>query len=271
MEWYKIHEYLNLFFRWFHVIIGISWIGQIYLFNWMERTLPLEIDTDADENISGQLWMVHGGGFYHVEKQKIPKIMPRTLHWFKWESALTWISGLSLLIIVYYMGGLMLEADSELTETAAGFMGAGILAIGYIVYYLLWKLPLGNNEIIGSIFSFLLIIAFFIGLDQVFSSRAAMMHIGAIFGTIMAANVWLTILPAQRKMIASAEKGEPHDMSLAVKAKRCSKHNTYMSIPLILIMISSHFPTTTYGNSDNWLFLGGYILLGWIVAKWMRG
>jgi len=116
-----------------------------------------------------------------------------------------------------------------------------------------------------------LIIAFFIGLDQVFSSRAAMMHIGAIFGTIMAANVWLTILPAQRKMIASTEKREPPDMSLAVKARRCSKHNTYMSIPLILIMISSHFPTTTYGNSDNWLFLGGYILIGWIVAKWMRG
>ena len=113
MEWYTytISEYLNLAFRWFHIIAGISWIGQTYLFNWMERTLPLEVDADAGDNVSGQLWMVHGGGFYLVEKQTKPIVMPRTLHWFKWESALTLLSGFFLLIIVYYMGGLMLEPD----------------------------------------------------------------------------------------------------------------------------------------------------------------
>jgi len=150
MEWSQIHALLNLLFRWFHVIAGIAWIGQTYLFNWMEKTLPKEIDPKADNNVSGQLWMVHGGGFYFVEKQKIPKLMPRTLHWFKWESALTWISGMFLLIIVYYMGGLMFEPDSELTELTAGLIGIGVLIVGYLVYHFLWTSPLGKNEIVGS-------------------------------------------------------------------------------------------------------------------------
>jgi len=271
VEWHKIHEILNLLFRWFHIIAGITWIGQTYLFNWMERTLPVEIDPDAGENVSGQLWMVHGGGFYLVEKQTKPRIMPRTLHWFKWESALTWISGMFLLIVVYYMGGLMLESGSEMSELTASLIGTGVLIFGYGAYHLLWNSPLGTNEIVGSIISFILIIVLFVGLDLLFSSRAAMMHIGAVFGTIMTANVWMTILPAQRKMIASVENNESPDMFLATRAKRCSKHNTYMSVPLILIMISSHFPVTTYGNTYNWLILGGFILLGGLAAKWMRG
>lgn len=271
MDWQKIHELLNLFFRWFHVIAGITWIGQTYLFNWMEKTLPKEIDPDATENVAGQLWMVHGGGFYLVEKQKSPKIMPRTLHWFKWESALTWISGMFLLIIVYYMGGLMLEVDSEWTESVASLLGLGVLLFSYIVYHFLWSSPLAKNETAGAVVSFILTIALFIGLDMIFSSRAAMMHIGAAFGTIMTANVWMTIIPGQRQMISSVEKGEVPNLSLAIKAKRCSKHNTYMSIPMILIMISSHFPTITYGNSQNWIILGVFIALGWLAAKWMRG
>ena len=273
MEWYTytISEYLNLAFRWFHIVAGISWIGQTYLFNWMERTLPLEMDANADENVSGQLWMVHGGGFYLVEKQTKPKVMPRTLHWFKWESALTFLSGFFLLIIVYYMGGLMLEPDSEMGELTAALIGMVVLILGFGVYRLLWSSPLGNNEYIGATISLILIIGLFVGMDQLFSSRAAMFHIGALFGTIMAANVWMIILPAQRKMIAAVENNQQPDMLLGVKAKNCSKHNTYMSIPVIFIMISSHFPVTTYGNSDNWLMLGVFILIGWAVAKWMRG
>ena len=271
MESHQIHELLNLLIRWFHVIVGITWIGQIYLFNWMEKTLPKEIDSQAGKNVVGQLWMVHGGGFYFVEKQKIPQVIPRTLHWFKWETALTWISGMFLLIIVYYMGGAMLEGDSEMADSTANIISLGILLLSYAVYYLLWSSPLGRNEIVGSAISFLITIALFIGLDHIFSSRAAMMHIGAAFGTIMTANVWMIILPAQRQMIAATEKGERPDMSLAGKARRCSKHNTYMSIPVIFIMISNHFPTITYGNNHNWLILGGFILFGWLAAKWMRG
>ncbi|MCS5625248.1 MAG: urate hydroxylase PuuD [Candidatus Marinimicrobia bacterium] len=271
MEWYKISELLNLVFRWFHILAGISWIGQTYLFNWMERTLPLEVDSDADENISGQLWMVHGGGFYLVEKQTKPKVMPRTLHWFKWESALTWISGFFLLIIIYYMGGLMLEPDSEMSELTACLIGISVLVFGFGIYHLLWSSLIGKNEYVGAAISLILIIGLFVGLDQIFSSRAAMMHIGALFGTIMAANVWMIILPNQRKMITAVENNQQPDMLLAVKAKTCSKHNTFMSVPVIFIMISSHFPVTTYGNTDNWLMLGIFILIGWAGAKWMRG
>jgi uncharacterized membrane protein len=169
------------------------------------------------------------------------------------------------------MGGLMLEPDSEMSELTASLIGLGVLIFGYGAYHLLWNSSLGTHEIVGSIISFILVIALFVGLDLLFSSRAAMMHIGAAFGTIMTANVWMTILPAQRKMIASVENNEQPDMSLATKAKRCSKHNTYMSVPLIMIMISSHFPVTTYGNTHNWIILGGFILLGWLAAKWMRG
>ena len=273
MEWYTytISELLNLAFRWFHIVVGISWIGQTYLFNWMERTLPLEVDADAGDNVSGQLWMVHGGGFYLVEKQTKPIVMPRTLHWFKWESALTLLSGFFLLIIVYYMGGLMLEPDSEMSELTASLIGISVLVLGFGFYRLLWSSPLGKNEYVGSTISFLLIIGLFLGMDQIFSSRAAMFHIGALFGTIMAANVWMIILPAQRKMITAVENDQQPDMLLGAKAKNCSKHNTYMSIPVIFIMISSHFPVTTYGNTDNWLMLGIFILIGWAAAKWMRG
>lgn len=146
MDWYRLQEWSNLFVRWFHVVAGITWIGQTYLFNWMEKTLPKEIDPEAEENVDGQLWMVHGGGFYLVEKQKMPKLMPRTLHWFKWESALTWISGFVLLSIVYYMGGLMVEADAELSETAAVAVSLGLLVFGWIIYRLLWLSPLGKMK-----------------------------------------------------------------------------------------------------------------------------
>lgn len=270
MEWYNIHEILNLVIRWFHIVAGISWIGQTYLFNWMEKTLPLEVDPNAGANVSGQLWMVHGGGFYLVEKQTKPKIMPRTLHWFKWESALTWISGFFLLIIVYYMGGLMLEPDSEMSELTASLIGISLLVLGFGFYRLLWSSPIGKNEYVGASVSLLIIIGLFIGLDKIFSSRAAMFHIGALFGTIMAANVWMIILPNQRKMISAIENNDPLDIVLAEKAKGCSKHNTYMSIPMILIMISNHFPNSTYGNTNNWFILGGFILIGWTIAKLMR-
>lgn len=271
MDDYNIHQYLNFFIRWFHIVAGITWIGQTYLFNWMERTLPKEVDPNSAENVAGQLWMVHGGGFYFVEKQKKPTIMPRTLHWFKWESALTWISGMFLLIVVYYMGGLMLEADSEMSDLKAAILGLVVLLVSYIIYRILWFSPIGKNEVLSGAISFILTILLFLGIETIFSSRAAMMHVGAAFGTIMTANVWMTILPAQRQMISATEKGEMPDMSLAGKAKRCSKHNTYMSIPLIFIMISNHFPVITYGNTHNWLILGIYILLGWAAAKWMRG
>ncbi|MBI4057156.1 MAG: urate hydroxylase PuuD [Elusimicrobia bacterium] len=271
MDLSQINEWLNLIVRWFHVVAGITWIGQTYLFNWMEKTLTPPEDSRSRKNIAGELWMVHGGGFYLVEKQKVPEIMPKTLHWFKWEAALTWISGILLLIIVYYMGGLMVEPDSRVSEAAAIGIGVGVLVMGWIAYNLLWRSPLGKNEVLGATLCLFLVMGLTYELSHLLSPRAAYMHIGAMFGTIMAANVWMIILPAQTKMIAATKVGKTPDRSLAARAKRCSKHNTYMSIPLIFLMISSHFPTASYGSDYNWVILGGLILLGWGAARLMRG
>jgi uncharacterized membrane protein len=260
MEFY-LSEWLNLIFRWVHVIAGIMWVGQTYLFNWMERSL--DVGPDTPENVQGSLWMVHGGGFYNVEKQKVPKVMPRTLHWFKWESAFTWLSGMALLTIVYYHGGLMLEYESELSSWAGAAIGLAALVVGFVIYNLIWRIA-GKNEILGTIISYVATVATAYGLMQVLSTRAAYMHIGALFGTIMVANVWMKIMPAQRQLVAAAEGGTAPDMSLAARAKGCSKHNTYMSVPLILIM------TATYGNTHNVAVLAVLIIVGWIAAKFLR-
>lgn len=264
-----LHEWLNLFVRWFHVVAGITWIGQTYLFNWMERTFTPPED-GAKKNISGELWMVHGGGFYLVEKQKVPEIMPRTLHWFKWESGLTWISGFLLLLIVYYWGGLLIEPESDLSFWAAAGIGLGALAGGWLLYNLVWASPLGNNEAMGAAICWLLTVAIAWALGKILSPRAAVMHIGAIFGTIMAANVWLRILPAQDLMLSAVKAGQKPDMSRGEMAKRCSKHNTFMSVPVVLIMIANHFPIAIYGQQHSWAVLGALILLGWGGAKIMR-
>ncbi len=272
--------------RWFHVVLGITWIGQTYLFNWLERRLTPPADPEAKENVAGELWMVHSGGFYLVEKQAAPEIMPRTLHWFKWESALTWISGMVLLFIVYYLGGALLESDSTLGPAAATGLGLGVLVGGFAVYELLWRSPLGRNEVVGAALSLLLVLGLAYALASVFSGRAVYMHVGALFGTIMTANVWMRILPAQRRMLAAAKgeghrlpkdrdkvrrgKGE-HDPALAARARQATKHNTYMSVPLIVLMIGSHFPVSTYGSGQPWLVLGVLILVGWGAAKFMRG
>ena len=264
-------DWLHIAARWFHVVLGITWIGQTYLFNWLERRLTPPSDPEAKANVSGELWMVHSGGFYLVEKQTVPEIMPRTLHWFKWESALTWISGMVLLFIVYYLGGALLESDSTLGPAAATGLGLGVLVAGLAVYELLWRSPLGMNEVVGAAVSLLLVLVLAYALANVFSGRAVFMHVGALFGTIMTANVWMRILPAQRRMLAAARGEGEHDPALATRARQATKHNTYMSVPLIFLMIGSHFPVSTYGSGHPWLVLGVLILVGWGAAKLMRG
>ena len=266
---FDLSEWLNLIVRWFHVIAGISWIGQTYLFNRLDRHMT-GAAAGTPEGTSGQLWMVHGGGFYRVEAQKVPKPIPEDLLWFKWESALTWISGLLLLIIVYYMGGLMVEPESSISATTATLCGVGAIVAGVAVYNILWRSPLGKNEPLGAVISYFFILAAAWGLTRVMSARAAYIHIGAIFGTIMVTNVWMTILPGQRQMIAARKAGLEPDYALGARGKRCSKHNTSMSVPLIFLMISSHFPTATYGSQYSWQILGALVLAGWVAAKIMR-
>lgn len=265
---FNLSEWINLIVRWTHVFAGIMWIGQTYFFTWLDGRFTEMDDGKGNENPEGRVWMVHSGGFYVVEKQKIPRVMPGTLHWFKWEAAITWLSGLVLLVLVYYMGGLMVEDPS--VESRAILWGVASIIIAWPVYDFLWRSPVGRNEYVGAAVSFLLVVVTAYVLTQLMDGRAAYIHLGAIFGTLMTANVWMIILPAQRKMVASLETGQIPDRALAQRAKTRSKHNTFMVVPVVFIMISNHFPTATYGTSESWIMLSVLVLAGWACAKVLR-
>jgi uncharacterized membrane protein len=258
---YILTEWLNLAIRWFHVFAGIMWIGQTYFFTWLDRTIHAE----------KQVWMVHSGGFYIVDKQAKPERLTKTLHWFKWEAALTFISGMLLLTLVYYVGGIM-AADSPigLTPIKAAAFSVAIFFAAWFIYDTLWISPLAKHEVAAVTISYLLLAASIYGFTRIFGGRAAYMQAGATMGTLMAWNVWARILPAQRSLIRAVEQGREPDMTLAERAKQRSKHNTFMIVPVVLIMISNHFPVATYGNTYNWLILAALVLVGWVVAKIIR-
>ncbi|HSP36013.1 MAG TPA: urate hydroxylase PuuD [Thermoanaerobaculia bacterium] len=247
---YTLNEWLNLAVRWFHVFAGILWIGATWYFTWLDRRFHT---SDPDE-----VWMVHSGGFYRVEKVSRPA-SGHTLHWFKWEAALTALSGTLLLIIVYYFGGLMPERHSIA-------IGVAFLVVTWFFY----DLVLARDNRVAMIGGWVLIMAATYGLDRVMSPRAAFMHVGAAMGWMMAANVWARILPAQRQMVRMATEGGEPDQRLAAQAKNRSKHNTFLIMPVLLVMISNHFPIATYGSPYNWLILGGLTIVGWIAAHIVR-
>jgi uncharacterized membrane protein len=259
---YTVSEWLNLILRWTHVFAGIMWVGATYYFTWLDRRFH---STDPDE-----VWMVHSGGFYRVTKTKTPS-QSHTLHWFKWEAAMTWMSGIPLLILVYYMGGLLVDGEpGKPSFTVAAIWGIGSIIVGWIVYDLLWLSPIARNEPVAIAISFALIVALAWWLPHVMSNRAAFLHVGAVLGTIMTANVWQRIIPAQKRMVAAVREGREPDQLLADRAKFRSKHNTYIVIPVVLMMISNHFPTTTYGHQQNWVVLSILTLVGWVVAHVIR-
>ncbi len=265
-----LSEWTNLLVRWFHVMAGILWIGQTWLFTWFEGHFAPPEPPRA--NVAGELWMVHSGGFYVVQKQKVPEILPRTLHWFRFEAAFTWLSGLVLLVVVYYHGGILRdERVSSIGEGAAIALGLAVLPVAFLVYDALCRSPAGRSDVAVGALGFVLVMAGAWGLLSVFSARAAYMHVGAALGTVMVANVWERILPAQRQLVEAARKGGAPDPALAEAAKRRSKHNTFMVVPLLFIMLSNHFPTISYGHEHPWLRLGLFVLLGFGAAKVARG
>jgi uncharacterized membrane protein len=267
-----LSEWLNLITRWIHVFAGIMWVGTTYYFTWLDARLTEEEKAVANTGSPAQIWMVHSGGFYVVEKRKIPDELSRKLHWFRWEAGTTWLSGVALLIIVFYLGGgALVDQDvSSISVNAAIALGVGVLVVGWIVYDLLMLSPLRQNEKLFAVLAYLIIVAVAYGLTRVLSGRAAYIHVGAMLGTIMAANVWMRILPAQKKMIAAIKEGRKPDDALSGQAKLRSKQNTFMAVPVVFIMLSSHFPGVTYGERNNWLILSILILAGWIAAKFIR-
>ena len=256
-------EWANLLVRWTHVFAAILWVGSTYYFTWLDG----QMRRGADKPV----WMVHSGGFYTVTKQKVLGVPPGEIHWFRYEALATFLSGFVLLNLVYYHGGLMVDPiDPKVSPIIASAIGVATLIAGWAIYDLLARTPLVDHEAAFAAVGFVLIVASAWALSTVLSTRATYIHVGALFGTIMTANVWMRILPPQRRMIAAAVKGEPFDPAVASGAKRRSKHNSFLAVPATFIMISNHFPTATYGNHYAVAVLGALILVGWGAAGILR-
>jgi uncharacterized membrane protein len=247
-------EWLNLAIRWLHLTAGIAWIGSSFYFVWLDNHLTKPAEGDA----SGELWSVHGGGFYHNQKYQVaPSAMPEHLHWFKWEAYFTWISGFSLLVLIYYVGAqsfLIDPAKAALSPAQAIAIGLAALVLGWLVYDGLCRSPVGQSNLALGAFWFVCLVLGAAVLDRLFSSRAAYLHVGAMIGTAMVANVFLVIIPNQRKVVGDLIAGRTPDPRLGAQAKQRSLHNNYMTLPVLFIMISPHYPMT-YGAARPWLAL----------------
>ncbi len=257
-----LYEWLSLAIRWLHVIAGIAWIGDSFYFMWLDASLRRD-DTTPDD-VKGESWSVHGGGFYRVIKfQNAPASMPEHLHWFMWQSYTTWLSGFALLIVVYWLqaGAWMLTPGG--VESAAQAVGIGAATVfgGFVVYHGLCKSPLGQKP--GILAAILLTFAASVayGLEQVIASRAAYIHIGAMVGTWMAGNVFMVIIPNQRKIVAALMDGKGPDPALGAESKLRSTHNNYLTLPVIFVMISNHYPST-YGHQHAWAVLVALFAIG---------
>jgi uncharacterized membrane protein len=262
-------ENIELILRWAHVFAGIMWVGATYYFTWLDgRFVELEKKSAQDGNAEKYVWMVHSGGFYLVEKQKRPQLMGQTLHWFRWEAAFTWLTGILLFALLYYHGGFLVSfEDGAISKTAAIGLSVGMLLAGWVLYDLLWNLS--PNEMVGVVVSYLLIVVATWVACHYLSGRGAYLQIGAMMGTIMAANVWMRILPAQRRMVAALKAGREPDLNEGARAKARSKHNSFIVVPVVFTMISNHYPFT-YGSRYNWVILSALVLLGWGAAKLIR-
>jgi len=266
-------EWLNALARWVHVIAAIMWIGDSLLFVWMDASLEPPARPRAGD-VAGELWMVHSGGFYEVVKRRAlaPGEMPARLHWFKWEAYTTWISGFFLLGVAYYFGGGVLLVDratSTLPAWSAILLSLATLAGGWLLYDALWRSPLARRPRVAAAASLVLIAGAAFGLTRVFGGRAAFLHLGAMLGTIMAANVWRVIIPGQRRMIEATRAGRPVDLAHGERAKTRSMHNHYLTLPVVLVMLSNHLPSA-YGGPLNALVLLLLVLLGFAAKHAMR-
>ncbi len=268
MEGY-IADWLNLLVRWLHVITGVAWIGASFYFVWLDDHLKAPRDpADDEKGVGGEVWSVHGGGFYHAQKYKVaPAQFPEQLHWFKWEAYTTWMSGIFLTALVYWYGADVYLIDRSVADfsvpTAVSIAIAFIVG-GWFVYDVLCKSPLAKDTRVFA--GILLVLTGLLawGLCELFGGRGAYIHFGAVLGTIMVANVFFVIIPGQKKMVAAAEKGEVPDPAPGIKAKQRSVHNTYFTLPVLFVMTSNHY-AMAYGHEYNWLILLGIALAGALI------
>jgi uncharacterized membrane protein len=275
-------EWLNLTIRWAHVVFGIAWIGASFYFIFLENSLNRT--ENLRDDLAGNLWAIHGGGFYYVEKYKsVPSEIPKTLHWFKYEAYFTWLTGMLLLTLVYFMNAKAVMVDAsvrEISSLTAILIGSGTMFFGWFIYDWLCNTSLLQKKKLFASVGFLIVAAISFFLSKFLSGRAAFMLVGGLLGTIMAGNVFFCIIPSQKALVAAAKANKPVNPELGKIAGLRSLHNNYITFPVIFIMISNHFPTT-FGYNFNWAILAGLTLASvavrhfinlyekGIYAKWM--
>lgn len=262
-------EWGSLLLRWVHVIAGIAWIGSSFYF--IHLDLSLRKFQGLPQGVSGEAWQVHGGGFYRMQKYTVaPPELPKELTWFKWEAYATWITGFALLVWIYY-----LQADIYLIDPAVRTMpawlgatiGIGSLVLGWIVYDRLCKSPLGKNDVALGLVGFVLIVAAAWGYQQIFGPRAAFVHTGALVGTLMVASVAMVIIPNQRIVVADLIAGRTPDPALGAAAKQRSLHNNYLTLPVIFLMLSNHYPLA-YSSIYAWAVVALVIVAGAVIRHY---
>jgi uncharacterized membrane protein len=270
-------DWLNLGLRWLHVVVAVAWIGASFYFNWLLNRLTAP--QEPDELVQGELWAIHAGGFFRVQKRSMPPgVIPAPLHWFKWEAYWTWISGFALLVLMYYVQAdryLIDPSVADLSVWQVVAIGLATIFIGTGVYDGLWRSKLANRPRMLSVLCCILLVAVAYGLTLVFSGRGAFMHVGALIGTIMVANVAHVIMPSQRQLISATLAGETPDPALSRSAGLRSLHNNYLTLPVIFVMLSSHYPAT-FGHSVSWLvllalFACSVFIRHFFNVRWQRG
>lgn len=251
-----LNELLDVIFRWAHLIAGIMWVGNSMLFNWLDRNL--EKVAGQGKLSQGKIFMVHSGAFYDVEKKLLgPGEMPKILHWFKWQNFSTWLTGISLFVIVYYLngaGGLVDPSVHDVDRTVAVAMSVSIIFVAWLVYDSLWKMIGESSPRTALVVSIVLLFASIFGFSQFFSGKAAFMQAGVVIGTLMTGNVWMCIVPSQHELVNATKEGRDQDPALSIRAKQRSIHNNYLTFPLLFIMLSNHFGSAT-SHPLNWLIL----------------
>ena len=264
-------ELLEVLFRWAHLIAGIMWVGNSMLFNWLDRNR--EKSAELSRLSQGKIYMVHSGAFYDVEKKLLePGQMPETLHWFKWQNGITWMTGITLMVLVYYLDGAAFLRDPsvrELDPVVAITLSVAAIATSWIVYDGLWRSVGESHPRFTTALSILLLFGAIYAYTQMFSGRGAYIQTGVMIGTLMTGNVWLCILPSQKELIRATNSGEEQDKTLSLRAKQRSIHNNYLTFPLLFIMLSQHASSATL-HYLNWLVLIAVIVGGAGVRYFMN-
>ena len=264
-------EWLNIVVRVMHITFGIAWIGASFYFVFLENALN-RTENVRDE-LAGNLWAIHGGGFYYLEKYKgAPKTIPKHLHWFKYEAYFTWVSGFALLFIIYYFNASAMMIDNnvlQLNTAQAIAISIGSFIVGWLLYDMLCKSPLRKQPVLFALTGVIILIGFAYLYSNVYSGRAAFIHFGAMIGSIMVANVFFVIIPSQKAMVKAAKKGELPDLQKGKNALFRSIHNNYFTLPVLFVMVSNHFPST-FGNKYQWIVLAAISIGSAGIKHWLN-